>query len=324
MRTFTIILAAALAALSLSACGGAAQASSPDREPARTIRVESYDGELNPIEVALPYAPERLAVLDLPALDILDNLGLGDHVVGVAKGNSVDFLRDYMADDAIRNLGTIKEADLEAIMSAEPDVIFIGSRLAAQYDTLRRIAPVIMLRTDPEAGVLASTRKNAETVATLFGLENEVEAKLAGYVTRIETLKAAAAGQSAVLGITTGGAFNTLGNDGRLSLISREIGFDNLTAADTTASHGNEASFELLVKLNPDYLFILDRDAAIAAEGAQLARDIIENELVKKTAAFQNGRIVNLNQPDIWYTAEGGITALHLMLQDLEGVLLTD
>ena len=48
----------------------------------------------------------------------------------------------------------------------------------------------------------------------------------------------------------------------------------------------------------------------------------MENELVKSTAAYQNGRIVYLAHPAVWYTAEGGITALDLMLQDLESELL--
>ena len=51
----------------------------------------------------------------------------------------------------------------------------------------------------------------------------------------------------------------------------------------------------------------MDRDAAIGTDSAQLAQDIMENELVMGTE---------------WYTAEGGISALDLMLQDLENDLL--
>ena len=66
----------------------------------------------------------------------------------------------------------------------------------------------------------------------------------------------------------------------------------------------------------------MDRDAAIGTEGTQLAKEIVENELVMGTAAYQNGNIVYLGHPAAWYTAEGGITALDLMLQDLESALL--
>ena len=68
---------------------------------------------------------------------------------------------------------------------------------------------------------------------------------------------------------------------------------------------------------------MLDRDAAIQTEGTQLAQEIVENELVKGTRAYTDGHIVYLSSPAVWYTAEGGITALDVMLQDLESELLS-
>ena len=209
-------------------------------------------------------------------------------------------------------------------MAAEPDVIFIGGRLAASYDALSEIAPVIYLSTDTELGVVESVRKNASTIASLFGLESKVEELMAGFDSRIEALQTFAAGKTAVVGMVTSGSYNVLGNDGRCSIIGREIGFENVgvDANLDTSTHGNEASFEFLVEKNPDYLFVMDRDDAIGTEGAQLAQEIMENELVMSTDAYQNGHIVYLAHPAVWYTAEGGITALDQMLQDLESELL--
>ena len=87
----------------------------------------------------VPYDPQRIAILDMASLDILDALGVGDRVVGTAS-TSLDYLQDYIRDD-IANLGTIKEADLEAVMSREPDVIFIGGRLSSSYDALAKSLP---------------------------------------------------------------------------------------------------------------------------------------------------------------------------------------
>ena len=103
-----------------------------------------------------------------------------------------------------------------------------------------------------------------------------------------------------------------------------EVGFENVgvDASIDTSTHGNEASFEFIVDKNPEYIFVMDRDAAIATEGAQLAREILENELVMGTDAYKNGHIVYLAHPAVWYTAEGGVTALDLMLADLESTLL--
>lgn len=211
-------------------------------------------------------------------------------------------------------------------MACEPDVIFIGGRLSSSYDALSEIAPVVYLSTDTEIGVVESVRKNASTIASMFGLEDQVEELMADFDGRIEALHTFAEGKTAIVGMCTSGSFNILGDDGRCSIIGREIGFENIGVMDeeTTSTHGNESSFELVVELNPDYMFVLDRDAAIGTDGAQLAQEIVENELVMETDAYKNGQIVYLEHSAVWYTAEGGVTALDLMLADLEGVLLTE
>ena len=96
----------------------------------------------------------------------------------------------------------------------------------------------------------------------------------------------------------------------------------NDNSGNSGSPHGNESSFETVVAQNPDYIFVMDRDRAIGTEGVQLAQEIMENELVMSTDAYKNGNIVYLEHPAVWYTAEGGITALDVMLQDLESTLL--
>ena len=297
-------------------------ASTTEGENPETITITCLNGSSEETELEVPYDPQRIAILDMASLDILDNLGVGGRVVGSAD-TSLEYLQDYAPGDGIENLGTIKEADLEAVMACEPDVIFIGGRLSESYDALSEIAPVVYLATDSELGVVESTRKNASVIASMFGLEEKVDTLMEDFDARIDALSAAAEGQTALIGMCTSGSFNILGNDGRCSIIGVEIGFENLGDGDVTSTHGNETSFELVVELNPDYIFVLDRDAAIATEGAKLAQEIMENELVMSTDAYQNGHLVYLEHPAVWYTAEGGVTALDYMLSDLESALLS-
>lgn len=333
----TLTLAAALAACSQTGSSSAATTSSTSSGTAeaaqnaagetteaapQTVTVKSLNASQETVDLEVPYDPQRIAILDMACLDILDALGVGDRVVGTAS-TSLDYLQGYINED-IANLGTIKEADLEAVMACEPDVIFIGGRLSSSYDALSEIAPVVYLSTDTELGLVESVRKNASTIASMFGLESEVDGLMADFDARIAALAEAAQDHTAIIGLVTSGGFNVLGNDGRCSLIGREIGFENIgvDAEIDTATHGNEASFEFIVEKDPDYMFVLDRDAAIQTEGAQLAQDIVENELVITTRAYQDGHIIYLAHPAVWYTAEGGITALDVMLQDLESTLL--
>ena len=378
MKKLIALALAAVLALSLTACANTnpapeaaptaapEEASSPlpsaapeeEADPTE-VAVAGVDAEGAQIEVTVPYQPERVVVLDLANLDILDNLGLGDCIVG-APTITLPYLQSY--NDNLPIVGTVKTPDLEAVMACEPDLILMGGRMAEYYDELNEIAPTLRLTTVSDDGLVEAIRANAKTIGTIFGETEQVDALLAQYDARIAALAAFAEGKTCVLGMSTSGSFNLLGNDGRCSLIVNEVGFDNIGAdaaatgssrgssdesessergsgesgghgssggsaegrdsAGSTTTHGNEVSFEAVVALNPAYIFVMDRDSAIGTSGAQLASEIMENELIMKTDAYQNGNLVILENPGIWYLAEGGITSLGIMLEDLESALL--
>lgn len=321
-----VAAAALVLAIGLAGCGNTATVSSGSAASAaestpKTVTVQGYNANKETVDVEVAYDPERIAVLDMASLDIIDSLGMGDRVVGSADV-SVEYLKAYGEDDDVANLGTIKEADLEAVMACDPDVIFIGGRLASSYDALSEIAPVVFLSADAEEGTVESVRENATTVASLFGVEDKVEELMADFAERIEKLSEKAAGHTALVTLFTSGSVNVLGSDGRCSLISNEIGFTNIAADEVTSTHGNEVSYETIVAKDPEYIFVLNRDAAIGADGAAQAQEAVENALTQQTQAYQKGQIVYLQNPSVWYTAEGGIGALDIMLDDLETALL--
>ena len=328
MKKLTTLVLALAMVFGLAACGNknsgtTSKEDTNKTEKPKTVTIKSFNANNEETDLEVPYDAQRIAVMDMASLDILDSLGLGDRVVG-SSSTSLDYLQEYVTNDEIVDLGTIKEADMEAVMSCEPDVIFIGGRLAQSYDALSEIAPVVYLSTDTEIGLVKSVEKNAKTIASMFGVEDDVKDLMDGYDARIEKLKAFAEGKTAIIGMCTSGGFNVLGNDGRCALIGNEVGFENIgvDANVDTSTHGNEASFEFVVEKNPDYIFVLDRDAAIGTDGAQLAKDIMENELIMGTDAYKDGKIVYLEHPAVWYTAEGGVNALGFMLEDLENALL--
>ena len=200
MKKMLSLALAGVMALSLVACsaqngsssgntsnvGGQTDGETQNDQTPEVVTITSFNGSKEAEELEIPYDPQRIAILDMASLDILDALGLGDRVVGIAS-TSLEYLQDYINDD-IANIGTIKEADLEAVMACEPDVIFIGGRLAASYDALSEIAPVVYLATDTELGVVESVRQNAATIASMFGLEDKVDELMADFDARIAAL----------------------------------------------------------------------------------------------------------------------------------------
>ena len=226
--------------------GQGADNSEENRKP-ETITVTCLNGASETVQIEVPYNPQRIAVVDMAMLDIIDNLGLGDRVVG-SSTTSLDYLQSYVTEDAVANLGSIKEADMEALMECEPELIFMGGRMSDSYDAFSEIAPVIRLTTDAGLGVLESTRQNAKTIASIFGKEDEVDAKFGDFDERIAALREVAKGKTAVVGMCTSGSFNVVGDSGRCSVIGVEVGFENLcnniSSSGNSGGHGGSGSSE--------------------------------------------------------------------------------
>ncbi|MBP3208017.1 MAG: ABC transporter substrate-binding protein [Campylobacter sp.] len=285
---------------------------------AENLELDSKNSKGEAIKVSVPKDPKRIAVLDPAMLDMIDAMGLGDRIVALTP-LKIDYLAKYN-DKKELNVGTAKEVDLEKIMVAKPDLILVGHRLVKQYDDIAKIAPAVMTGgIDYKLGAVKSIRKNITDIASIFDKQDEVGKILDGYEKRIAAIKEKVGGKTAIIGLVTKSSFNTLGNERKCAIITTDMGFDNV-AKNSKSEHGSESSFELLVKLNPEYVFVLDRDNAIGTAGAKTASEVMDNELVKKTDAFKNGKMFYLT-PSVWYLTEGGITAYDMMLKDIENAL---
>ena len=346
-KTISLLLVLVMA-LSLAACGAAGNTGTteahahdhthtadavttvPEATKPETITIQALNANKEMADIEVPYDPQRIAILDMPALDIVDALGLGDRIVGSAKV-TIEYLTQYNPDDsngAILNLGNVKTADLEQVAICEPDIIFIGGRLSSMYAELEAIAPVVYLAVDYEKGVVESTRYNAQTIASIFGKEAEVDAMFDGFQPRIDALNAVLNGRSILLAMYNNNAMSIMDTQSQLNILAAELGGNNLgeTVGEVEkATHGEDASWETIVNLNPEYIFVLDRSTATGAadEGILGAREVIENDLIKELSCYKDGKIVYFIQhANVWYTSTGGVQALDTMLADLEGALL--
>lgn len=332
-RILALIMAATMV-FSLAACGtsegNGETANGGDTEKPSTITVQSMNADKELADLEVPYDPQRIAILDMPALDIIDSLGLGDRVVGSAKV-TIEYLTQYNPDDSegkIANLGSVKTADMEQVAACEPDIIFIGGRLSKEYENLSAIAPVVYLGVDYEKGVVQSTADNAKTIASIFGKESEIDAKMEGFQTRIDALGNVINGKNVLLCMYNNNAMSLMDTESQLNILAKELGGNNLgeTVGEIDkATHGEDASWETIVELNPEYMFVLDRSTATGAaeEGVLGAKEVIENDLMKELDVYKDGKIVYfIEHANVWYTSTGGIQALDTMLADLEAALL--
>ena len=108
--------------------------------------------------------------------------------------------------------------------------------------------------------------------------------------------------------IVSGGKLSAQSPDSRLGgWLHRDIGVPPVDDNMKEGSHGMPVSFEYLKEKNPDWLFVLDRSAAIGEEG-KAAKDVLDNPLVAETNAWKKGQVVYLDSST--YLAPGGAQEL--------------
>ena len=328
MKKILSLMLAAVMMLSMLAFTGCSN--EPETQDPETVTIKALNANKELTDIEVPYNPERIAVLDMPALDILDSLGLGDRIVGSAKV-TIEYLTDYNPDDSngkIANLGSVKTADMEQVAACAPDVIFIGGRLSKSYAELEKIAPVVYLAVDYEKGVVESTKANAIAIATMFGKTAQVDVKFNGFQTRIDALKNILNGKNVLLCMYNNNALSVMATESQLNFMVNELGGIDKGAGvvlEEKPAHGTDAGWETIVNIAPEYMFVLDRSTATGAadEGVLGAREVIENDLVKEMQCYKDGKIVYFIQhANVWYTSTGGVQALDTMIADLEAALI--
>lgn len=267
-------------------------------------------------ETAVERNPETVVVFDLASLDILDALGV--EVDAVPGGVKPSYLEAYNGE-GFEKVGTLFEPDYEAVAALEPDLIVVGGRSSAKYDELAAIAPTIDMTFDP-TDYVANVRRNVETLARIFGKEAEAEERLAALEASVAKLhdKAQDAGRG-LLVLTTGGRMGAHGPDGRFAVLFRDFGVQPAVEEIDAGNHGQAISHEFILETNPDWLFVIDRDAAIGREGTP-AKQFLDNPLVARTTAWSKGQVVYLD-PANWYLVGGGLTAMQANVDQIGAAL---
>lgn len=300
-----------------------------------TTTITCLDANAKETQKEVPLNPDRVAILDYAALDIMDALGVGDTVVATAEG-TIAYLQSYwnkVDSKDIVNLGNLQSYDMELLQQSEPQIIFIGGRQSKNYAALEEIAPVVYLSVTA-GDIVNGTKKVVETIGTIFGKsETEIESVLSKYdiSNRVETLAALSKNEDGTaktclnIMYNSTSSFSALASDGRLSLIVSELGFTNSNESYADSQHGSSTSWEAIAETNPDYLFVMNRAYITANDGSTLEQAADSVRTAMKTELDKvnySGTIVVLLNPDVWYTAEGGLQALDTMLSDLESALL--
>jgi iron complex transport system substrate-binding protein len=295
----------------LAACGSSEAGETNAAESEKTEKI-TVTHELGETEVSKN--PKKVVVFDFGILDSLDKLGV--EVAGVPQESLPAYLDKYADAEKYENVGTLKEADFEAINAMKPDLIIISGRQASMYEEFAGIAPTIHMGVDT-TNYMNSFTENMTLLGEIFGKEDQVKEELAAIDKEIEGVKEAVSGsdEKALILLANEGKVSAYGQASRFGIIHDVFGVPAADEGIEASTHGQSITFEYVADTNPDMMFVIDRNAAVGADAS--AKDSLENELVKKTTAYKNGKIIYLD-PEYWYLSGGGLQSVSQMVKDIQ------
>ncbi|WP_279063396.1 siderophore ABC transporter substrate-binding protein [Dermabacter hominis] len=308
-RELGIFALAACSAGALASCGSASSqrggSSGSDSGGSGTRTVTDARGS-----VEVPTSPKRIGATDNRIFRTLEAWGIE---LVVAPRDLMPEGVSYRDNEKILNTGSHREPDLEQFVAADPDLVLNGQRYAQYYDDIKALAPkaaIVDTDIDIEKKPLDDELKRQITLlgATL-GHETEAQKLIEAFEAAIERVKAAYSTDDTVMGlVTSGGTINYAApKTGRaVGPLFPLLGLTPALDVEGTSDHkGDDVSLEAIAAANPDWIIVMDRDAAVAAdeEGYRPAAELIEKaEALSHVTAITEGNVVYM--PATFYTTE--------------------
>ncbi|KGQ44546.1 ABC transporter [Gallibacterium anatis] len=277
---------------------------------AADITVDSVIGKQT-----IPQDAKRIVVLDFGVADTLRELNAEDRIVGIPKSSALPaYLASFKADK-FENVGSLPEPAFEKINELNPDLIIASGRQQKMLDRFKEIAPVFYYQNDYN-NYYPSLVNNLETLGKIVNKEEVAKQKIAELDKKVDELNKFTKGKNALLILVNENRISAYGDTSRYSLVYQKFGFTPADKNIKSSTHGMSVGFEYIVEKNPDYLLVVDRTAAIT-DKKDNAKIVLNNDLIKKTKAYQQNHIIYLDAAN-WYLAFGGLKATENMISELE------
>lgn len=264
--------------------------------------------------------PSRVVLTSHAAADTLNELDLEDRVVGLVKSGVFPAALDDYSGGEFTDIGSLKEPKMDVIAELGPDLILFGNRTREMEPEFAKISDRVIAGDPDTSETIASNRAKVEEVAALFGAQDKASAELDKIDEKVAETRAKAEGAgTALVLMTSGGKVTGYGQGSRFDLIFNELGMAPAGELEAEGSHGAPLSWEQIAELNPDHVFVIDRDAAIGSEG-EAAASLLDNPVFNRTAAATNGKVHFLDGQN-WYLVGGGLGVLEAMIDEIDSAV---
>lgn len=269
-------------------------------------------------DIKLDKVPERIVVLGYPAYDTIKTLGLENNIVATPKEIIPNYI-DEVNEDA-KDVESLHEPNIEKIKEANPDLIIGTDRASGSIEKLEKIAPVFKYATTNAAYWDSFTEINQE-----LGRVLDKEALAAELIDEIdqEAEKIRQYNQEhqerTLLLMLSKGSLKAFDGTSRFAIMSDVFNFKPVREDFKSAPHGEEISYDELVDVDPERIFVIDRTEAITDDEKE-DKDLLDSSKLKETEAAKNNKLTKLTA-DLWYLGGGGLDSALLQVQEVAKAL---
>ena len=328
-KTISLKLTALLVVLMMTIVGCSSPDANNDGDTPVTDEngtVENATVEITDIygTVSVPVNPKSVVALDNRTFETLSDWGVK---LAAAPKAVMPSDSPYVSDDSVQDIGSHNEPNLEVIAAVNPDLVIVGQRFSSRYEEIKALVPnavVINLNFDvsteaatPGDNLVNGLINSTVALGKIFDKNEEAAKLVADFEKAISDAKSAYDGTSTIMSVVVSG-----GNIGFSAPRSGRVWgpmyevfgwVSSLEVDGATSDHqGDDISVEAIAQSNPDWIFVLDRDAATsAAAEATPASDVINNSpALQNVTAITSGQVIYA--PNDTYTNESIQTYLEL------------
>ena len=317
MKKLLALALSLIMVFAFAACQGDVTDNTSGGSASSTVEITDVHGK-----VTVPVNPERVVALDNRTFDTLVEWGVK---LAAAPKGVMPADCPYVADESVQDIGNHREPNLEVIAAANPDLVIVGQRFASFYEEIKTLVPnaaVIDLNFDVSENA-ASQADNfvngfidtTTALGKIFNKNDEAKKLTDDFQKAIADVKAAYNGTSTIMSVIVSGGnigYSAPGAGRVWGPMYEIFGWvSSLEVMNTTSDHqGDEINVEAIAQSNPDWFFVLDRDAGVSGESVP-AQDIIDDSpALQNTTAIREGNIVYA--PNDTYTNESIQTYIEL------------
>jgi iron complex transport system substrate-binding protein len=277
-------------ALGLTACGSGEDADSSTSDGS-TVEVEDNFGTQE-----VPSPADSVVATDNRTFETLCDWDID--LAAAPKPLIPETIECWQGEDTI-DIGNHREPDLEALAGAQPDLVVNGQRFADHRSDIEELVPeAALVEFEPREGedFFDELQRQTTGMGTVFGHEDDAEQLNSALDDASQRVSETYQEGDTVMAVNVSGGeigYIAPGLGRTFGPLFDEFGFTPALEIEGSSDdhQGDDVSVEAIAEADPDWIIVLDRDAAVEEDSSPAEEIISGSEALQNTTAVKEGQV---------------------------------